>query len=130
MEFRRGMKKYLAIAAAVATLSCLWLVRSRHAAQARRDAAYQIQLKRFQHDLRLGMPRSAVEQYLYKGKISYSNISGSLGVMVGQDPGDGIVCGKYYVYIEMDFVYLKGQTEPSPFDNLDSISVKKYGGCL
>lgn len=128
------MKKRLALVAAVmVVLLSLWLLRSRNQSrrtQAVRDAVYQEQLDRFQHDLRLGMHRAEVKSYLDSKEISYSRINSNLDVRIGQDPADQWYCDRWYVYVEFRFSHLSGQTKPLPLDNLDGISIRKIGSCL
>ncbi len=128
------MKKRFAIATGIlVVLLSVWFTHSRieaDRAKARREVTYQRQLQHFQQGLRLGMPRSEVASYLHAQKIPYSEISQNFDVKIGEEPSDSIFCEKWYVYIEMEFISLKGQIDSSPFDNLDSISVRKIGTCL
>jgi hypothetical protein len=98
--------------------------------QAHRNAAYQVELRKFQQELRLGMPRSEVATYLRSHQIAYSDTNQDFDLWVGEDPGDGIVCRKWNVYVEMSFIRLEGQIGTSPFDNLDDISIRRIGTCL
>jgi hypothetical protein len=128
------MKKRLALTAAfVVVLLSLWFAISRNRsrqAQAQRDAAYQVQLDRFQHDVRPGMHRAEVESYLDSKKVSYSQFNSGLGVKIGEEPADEWYCNHWYVYVEFRFSHLRGQAEPLPRDNLDNISIQKIGSCL
>jgi hypothetical protein len=128
------MKKRMALAAAVMiVLLPFWLVHLRNQsrrARAQRDAAYEERLDRFQHDLGLRMHRAEVKSYLDSNKISFSQINSNFDVKIGQDPAGEWYCDHWYVYVEFRFSYLAGQTQPSPFDNLDGISIRKIGSCL
>jgi hypothetical protein len=111
----------------------LWLIRRgivAHRSEVQREAAYQSQLHRFQHDLRLGAPRYEVASYLHAHRIAYNGVSKSFDVEIGEEPSDSIFCEKWDVYIELGFSHLKGQFESSPSDNLDSVSIRKIGTCL
>jgi hypothetical protein len=122
----------LAVGILIVVLS-LWFIHSRiegHRVQVQREAAYQNQLEHFQHDLRLGMPRSEVADYLHAHRIAYSQINQNFGVKISEEPSDSIFCEKWDVFIEMGFSHLNGQNDSSPFDNLNSISVLKIGTCL
>jgi len=96
----------------------------------KREAGYQNQLQHFRHELRLGTSRPEVESYLHVQKIPYTRINQDFGVKIGEEPSDSIFCKKWDVYIEMGYSHLPGQTDSSPFDNLNSISVRKIGTCL
>jgi hypothetical protein len=128
------MKRAIAGVVAIAiVLLSLWFFRSKsqdHRAQAQREAAYQAELDRFQHDLRLGMPRSEVTTYLVARKVAYNENSWDLDVRIGREPSNTIFCDHFDVYVELGFTHLKAQAGPSPFDNLDSVSVRKFGTCL
>ncbi len=111
----------------------LWLIWRgivAHRSEVHREAAYQSQLQRFQRDLRLGTSRSEVAGYLRSQKILYNEISRNIDVQIGEEPSDSIFCEKWDVYIEMGFSHLPAQIDSSPLDNLNSISVRKYGTCL
>jgi hypothetical protein len=132
------MKKAIAAVAIAGVLILAWQAWAKyeawheeaHVAQAKRDVAYQTELARFQGDLPLGMPRSEVDKYLDSRQTSYAKVAQDIDVNVGSDPGDGIVCDRWNVYVELHFSRLKKQTDPSPFDNLDSISIQRRGHCL
>ena len=99
-------------------------------ARALREAAYQTELGHFRHDLRLGVHRSEVKSYLDARRVAYSEINWDFDVEIGQEPSRSIFCERWDVYVEMAFTRLTGQTGASPFDNLDSISIRKIGTCL
>jgi hypothetical protein len=132
------MTKAIVIVVVAGLLLSGWLVYARYearlaeyrAAQAKHDAAYQEQLDRFQHDVRLGMHRAEVKSYLDSKKVSYIQMNSRLAVKIGEDPADVWYCDRWYVYVEFRFSHLKGQTEPLPLDNLDSISIQRIGSCL
>jgi hypothetical protein len=76
------------------------------------------------------MHRAEVESYLDSKKASYIQINTNLAVKIGQDSADEWYCDHWDVYVEFWFGRLRGQTEPLPLDNLDSISIQKIGSCL
>jgi hypothetical protein len=122
----------LAVGTLIAVLS-FWFIHSGIEArrtQVQRELAYQNQLQHFQRELRLGMPRSEVAAYLHSQKIQYNGIDQYFDVKIGEEPGGSIFCEKWVIYIEMGFSHLSGQTEPSPFDDLNSVSIRKIGTCL
>jgi hypothetical protein len=133
------MKKAIAVIVVAGVLLSGWLVYARHearlaearAAQAKRDAAYQVVLAKFQGDLQLRMPRSGVKRYLDSGRVSYATYgNGDLTHWIGQEPGDGFVCDRWNVYVDFHFSRVQGELEPSEFDNLSSIAIQKIGHCL
>src|SRR5271170_2358198 len=113
------MRKAIIIVAVACLLLSGWLFYARHearlaeyrAAQVRRDAAYQEQMNRFQHDARLGMHRAEVKSYLDSKKVSYVRMNSNLDVKIGEDPANEWYCDRWYVYIELRFSHLPGQTE-------------------
>jgi hypothetical protein len=124
--------KYFVLVAIAFVVVLLWLVHSNRVRrlQRQREAVYRGDLQQFQRGLRLGMPRSEVVSYLDSRLVDYSTINQSLDVKIGEDPGDGIVCRNWTVYVEMSFARLKGQVDASPLDNLDGISIRRIGTCL
>lgn len=133
------MKKAVAIAALAGILFAGWLGYTRYearqaeqrAAQAKRDAAYQVVLAQFQSDLQLGMPRSGVKKYLDSRRVPYvTDGNGDMRQQIGQEPGDGFTCDRWSVYIDFHFSRVQGELEPSEFDNLSSIAIRKIGHCL
>jgi hypothetical protein len=132
------MKKAVAVVVFVGVLFSGWLVYARHearraearAAQAKRDAAYQAVLAQFQQNLRLGASRAEVRKYLDSQGAGYSESSWDIIQQIGQDPGGNFVCDRWSVFLALKFNHLKDQAEPSPFDNLSSISIEKRGHCL
>jgi hypothetical protein len=132
------MRKVIVIIVVAGLLLSGWLVYARYearvaqfrAAQAKRDAAYQGQLDRFQHDVRLGMHRAEVKSYLDSKKVSYVQMNSNLAVNIGEDPANEWFCDRWDVYVEFRFSHLPGQTEPLPLDNLDGISIQRIGHCL
>jgi len=101
------------------------------AAQAKRDAAYQVVLVQFQRDLQLGMPRSGVKKYLDSRSVSYATDgNGDLTHQIGQEPGDGFICDRWNVSIDFHFSRAQGELGASEFDHLSSIAINKIGHCL
>ena len=125
------MKKILVIAFALVLLLAgvsVWFVRSRQAEE-RREATYAA-VADFEQGLRRGMPRAEVEKFLISRKVSYLQRSRDIYVKVGQDPNYYFICDAA-VYVSLEFTYLPRQTEPTPLDNLRSISIARFGeDCL
>jgi hypothetical protein len=94
------------------------------------DVAYQAQVRQYQRALRIGMPRSEVTKFLESGKILYWQTQREIGVNLGREPGDGLVCDYWTAYVSMEFGHPESQTEPSPIDILANVSLGKVGHCL
>jgi hypothetical protein len=56
--------------------------------------------------------------------------NGDISGKIGEEPGDGLVCDGWYVYLDFHFRRADGQTESSEFDPLISIAIQKVGHCL
>jgi hypothetical protein len=133
-----SMKKALTLVVVVGILFSGWLVYARHearraeakAAQAKRDAAYQAVLAQFQRSLQLGTSRADVRKYLDSQNTPYGERSWDIVQKIGEDPGDSYACDRWSVFVALKFNRLQGQKDPSPFDNLGSISIEKMGHCL
>jgi hypothetical protein len=93
------------------------------------DVGYQAQVRRYQRALRIGMPRSEVTKYLESGKILYWQTQREIGINLGREPGDGMVCDYWTAYVSMEFSHPENQTEPSPLDILVNVSLKRVGHC-
>jgi len=50
-------------------------------------------------------------------------------VKIGEESSDSIFGEKWDVPIELGVGHLRGQLDWSPFDDLNSISARKYGAC-
>jgi hypothetical protein len=124
------MKKILSIAAVLLLAGVLvWFVRSRRADE-KREAAYHAAVADFERGLRRGMSRAEVEKFLISRNVSYLQRSRDIYVKVGQDPSYYFICDAA-VYVGLEFTYLPRQTEPTPLDNLGSISIARFGeDCL
>jgi hypothetical protein len=94
------------------------------------DVGYQAQVRQYQRALRIGMPRSEVTKYLESGKILHWQTQREIGVNLGDEPGDGMVCDHWTAYVSMEFAHPQDQAEPSPADILADISLRKIGHCL
>jgi hypothetical protein len=94
------------------------------------DVGYQAQVRQYQRALRIGMPRSVVTKFLESGKILYWQTQREIGVNLGREPGDGLVCDYWTAYVSMEFGHPESQTEPSPIDILANVSLGKVGHCL
>jgi hypothetical protein len=133
------MKKAIVVIVVAGVLLSGWLVYARRearlaearAAQAKRDAAYQVVLAKFQGDLQLGMPRSGVERYLQSRRAPYvTDGNGDIRHQIGEEPGDGFVCDRWNVYVDFHFSRAQGELDASEFDHLTSIGIQKIGHCL
>jgi hypothetical protein len=132
-----SIKKTLAVIAIVVVLFSAWLVYARHksrlaedrGAQAQRDAAYQATLVQIQQELPAGTRRDEVRKALQSRKMLSSETDKDIEVGIGQDPGDGLVCDRWNVYLDFRFEHPEAQIDPSPMDKLQSISIKKLGHC-
>ena len=109
-------------------------IKQREAAAARvraeLDVGYEAQVRQYQSTLRIGMPRSEVTKFLESGKILYWQTQREIGVNLGREPGDGLVCDYWTAYVSMEFGHPESQTEPSPIDILANVSLGKVGHCL
>ena len=109
-------------------------IKRREAAAARvraeLDVGYRTQVRQYQRALRIGMPRSEVTKFLESGKILYWQTQREIGVNLGREPGDGLVCDYWTAYVSMEFGHPESQTEPSPIDILANVSLGKVGHCL
>lgn len=94
------------------------------------DVGYQAQVRQYQHDLRIGMPRSEVSTYLESKKILYRQTQREIVVDLGREPGNAVVCDYWTAYVSMEFNHPQNQPEPSPIDILANVSLKKVGHCL
>jgi hypothetical protein len=98
-------------------------------ARAELDVGYQAEVRRYQRALSIGMPRSEVMKYLESGKILFWQSQQEIGVNLGREPRDGLVCDYWTAYVSMEFSHPENQTEPSPLDILVNVSLKRVGHC-
>jgi hypothetical protein len=98
-------------------------------ARAELDVGYQAEVRRYQHDLRIGIPRSEVTRYLQSKNILYRQTQREIVVDLGREPGDGLVCDYWTAYVSMEFSHPESQTEPFPLDILVNVSLKRVGHC-
>jgi len=80
----------------------------------------------YETDLHAGMTRSEVEAYLASHATAYStrdDLHGNqtLLVKIAEEPGDGLVCDRWFVYAEMNF---------NSEGTLLRIHIQKVGHCL
>ena len=78
----------------------------------------------YANDLHAGMPKSEVEAYLASHSTKYLNENqphGNLLVKIAEEPGDGFVCDRWFVYAQMEF------DSEGP---LLRVCTKKVGLCL
>jgi hypothetical protein len=96
-------------------------------AQRERDAKYRATLATFERDLRLGMHRSDVYQYLRLHSVPFGEENGKdAAVAIGKEPAPAnSLCNSHYVAVVFAFNELPHQQGPSPLDNLRDISVEK-----
>ena len=132
------MKRAIAAVAIAGVLIFVWQVGAKYEkqrdeardAQAKRDAAYGVVLAQIRKEVRIGTPRSGVKHYLDSQSIVYSTDgNGDVAEKIGEEPGDGLVCDRWGVYIDFHFHRAQGQAEPSEFDPLSSITIDKIGHC-
>ena len=98
-----------------------WSIQRQRAHQ-EREAFYRAALGELERDLKLGTPRAEVKKYLASRKLSYEEPSGEVLIKVGKEPD--LVCPPT-VYLDLQFNRLPQQAEPSPSDNLRSISITR-----
>ena len=119
------MRKGVVLAVFVVALVATWLTYSK-VTQARREASYRVAIAPFKRDLRLGMDRTEVKNYLNSHSIVCYTVryGGSDGdtceIKIGEEPG-GIFCKSWTVYIALEF---------TPSDKLREIHIRKIGTCL
>jgi hypothetical protein len=138
-EAKWFMKRAIAAVAIAGVLVLLWQVWARHeerreearVAQAKRDAAYEDVLTQVRMEVPIGLLRSRFKHYLDSQGIAYATYgNGDISEKIGEEPGEGLVCNGWYVYVNFHFPRAQGQTEPSEVDPLSSIVIKKIGHCL
>lgn len=95
--------------------------------QRERDEKYHARLAAFERDVRLGMHRSEVYEYLRLHSLPFGEEDGKdAAVAIGKEPASGnSLCNSYYVSVLFEFNELPHQQGPSPLDNLRSISIEK-----
>ena len=119
------MRKGIVLAVFVVALITTWLTYSK-ITQARREASYGVAIAPFKRDLRIGMDRTEVKNYLNSHSVICNAVhyGGSDGetceIKIGEEP-DGIFCNPRTVYIALEF---------SPADKLREIHIRKIGTCL
>jgi hypothetical protein len=67
-----------------------------------------------------------VDRYLKTNGLQYQakksdGSNNSYWISIGEEPGDGLVCNRWWVYIAVDF---------SATDDLASVHLQKIGHCL
>ena len=100
---QQAMRKAIVVVVVAGALLSGWLIYARQearqavyrAAQAKRDAAYQVVLAQYQRDLQLSTPRSGVKRYLDLKQVSYSEWEWTISTKIGDDPGDGFTCDRW-----------------------------------
>jgi hypothetical protein len=119
------MRKSLALAFLVVVLIAAWLAYSK-VRQARREASYQVAIAPYKRDLRIGMDRAEVTNYLDSRSVICHTVryGGSDGdtceIKIGEEP-DGVFCDPWTVYVALEF---------SPADKLREVHIRKIGTCL
>jgi hypothetical protein len=120
------MRKLISLTVAGAlALVFVWLVGSR-VAQGKRDSAYRTAVAKFQHDLPLGTPKAAVQEYLHSRNIDYyaAKRGGSrvvaYEIKIGEDSG-AFVCEPWDVYVALEF---------STTDVLERLHMSREQTCL
>ncbi len=80
----------------------------------------------FQHNLPVGMPRGAVQNYLDSHNVQYTRVrfggdeSDRFQILVGKEPGS-FVCEEREVYVALQF---------SRDDRLKMVDIHRMGACL
>jgi hypothetical protein len=119
------MRKGFVLDIFVVALVSTWLTYSK-ITHARREVSYRVAIAPFKRDLRIGMDRTEVKNYLNSHRIICNTVryGGSDGdtceIKIGEEP-DGIFCDPWTVYIALEF---------SPSDKLREIHIRKIGTCL
>jgi len=108
-------------------------VRAETQAQAKREAAYQSNLRSYNQVLKPGMKRKTVEDYLRFNKTEFLRLSLDDLTKIGEDEPTW-VCGRTGVYVKFQFTGV-GQREPrfdaNDEDTLDEIKIFHWGNtCL
>lgn len=137
------MKRGLVVASILGLVFAVLLIWYMHSVRvrARRNAGYEVLLRQYQSDLHVGMTRTEVARYLDSHQVPYGPVfegeSGdawSYDVRIGEEPGDGIACDKWYVYIKFNFTATKPiagpEVAPVDSDTLREIKISKVGVCL
>ena len=119
------MTKGVALAVFVVVLVATWLTYSK-IVQARREASYRVAIAPFKRDLRVGMDRTEVKNYLNShsyicNTVRYGGSGGdTCEIKIGEEPG-GMFCDPWTVYVALEF---------SPDDKLREIHIRKSGTYL
>ena len=106
--------------------------------QALRNAAYAVAIEQYQRDLKVGMGRAQVKQFLESRRIEYEEAifggSGTNGwsyiIPLAREPANTFWCESWNVYVALNFDTAERHSEPAPQDILNSISIHKVGKCL
>jgi hypothetical protein len=123
------MRRILAAALFVIALVSTWLVYSK-VTQDRREVAYRAAIAPFQHDLRLGMSRNDVREYLDARSVEYHKVrsggseADTYEIEIGEEPASAVsslFCEPWTVYVALEF---------SAAETLREIHIKKVGTCL
>lgn len=104
-----------------------------------RRSSYQQRLSRLQRDLRPGMARAQIDSYLASQRINYGLMGGdsvgawSYHVLIGREPGDGLVCDHWNEYLSINFNPTETKnsvSKLSPQDTLRDVKLIRIGQCL
>jgi hypothetical protein len=120
-----AMKRIVALLSLVVLVLASWAIYSK-VIQHRRDAAYAAAMAPFKRDLRSGLSRTDVADYLTSRNIVFNGVKvgGAEGltyeVQVGEEPGS-LVCESWTVYVAMEF---------DASDRLTEVHLRKVGTCL
>ena len=123
------MKKWIELVVVLVTLASSWILYSR-SMQAGREASYETKMLPFRRDLRLGMSKVDVQNYLHSRDVScptvhYGGRDGdTCEIEIGEEPAgllEGFVCEPWTVYLALE---LTGA------DKLRDIHIRKIGTCL
>lgn len=135
------MKRWPLVLFAVLIIAVSWAAcdQMKTKDQKKREAAYQLTLNSYSRDLRLGLSRKEVEEYLRQNAVIFTQMccveersAFADLVKIGEEPHPRY-CSEYYVHIAFEF---RAAESHHPFKAVDSDVLKKIGifrqlgGCL
>lgn len=97
------VKKGIAAVLVLALVALAWAAYSKFT-ERRREAGYRAAIAPFQRDLRVGMDRSDVEEYLHSRNVNYHAVrnggseADTYEIKIGEEP-DTLFCEKWTAYI-------------------------------
>jgi hypothetical protein len=108
------------------------------AAQRRRDTEYAKILSGYERNLRPGMSRAKVADYLISKNVNYSWIGWggdalAYAIKIGEGPSNVWYCDHWTVYVGLEFypsTAERPEMDPLPTDTLRQVHIRKLGSCL